>query len=61
MKVTLAKNHTHAGKDYASGDVIDVDAQTADWLRAQGVVTQPRLKAVGNEPDDKTTPPGRKE
>jgi hypothetical protein len=58
MKVTLAKNHTHAGKDFVPGDVIDVDAQTADWLKAQGVIT--RLKAIEDK-DEKRPPTGRKE
>lgn len=58
MKVTLAKNHTHAGRECAPGDVIDVDAQTADWLKAQGVIT--RLKAIEDK-DEKRPPTGRKE
>jgi len=29
--------HTHAGRLYASGDVLDAEPITADWLIAQGV------------------------
>ena len=38
MKVTLIKDHTHAGEPMRPGDVIDVDASTAHWLAAQGAI-----------------------
>jgi len=38
MKVTLIKEHTHAGEAKQAGDVIDVDAPTAQWLAAQGAI-----------------------
>lgn len=49
MKVKLVKDHTHAGVDYPAGAVIEVDGDTADWLRAQKVAEPPVLKAVANE------------
>ncbi len=38
MKVTLIKPHTHVGEEKAAGDVIDVDAPTAQWLAGHGVI-----------------------
>lgn len=33
MKYRLHYPHTHAGKQYAAGDEIEIDPATADWLR----------------------------
>lgn len=38
MKVTLQQPHTHAGQQKHPGDKIDVDAEIAQWLAAQGVI-----------------------
>lgn len=38
MNVTLIKDHIDGGKQYAAGDVIDVDADTAQWLAKQGAI-----------------------
>lgn len=38
MKVTLLKPHTHAGQSSAAGEIIDVDAATAQWLADNGVI-----------------------
>ncbi len=32
MKYRLRHPHTHAGKEYAVGDEIEIDQATADWL-----------------------------
>ena len=32
MKYRLLHPHTHAGKQYAAGEEIEVDQATADWL-----------------------------
>jgi len=32
VAVTLVRPHTHAGRDYAAGAVIEVVPDTADWL-----------------------------
>lgn len=32
MKYRLRHPHTHAGKQYAAGDEIEIDQATADWL-----------------------------
>lgn len=37
IAIELKAPHTHAGRDYAAGAVIDVDTATADWLVAHGV------------------------
>lgn len=35
--IQLLHAHTHAGRPYSAGTVIDVDAITASWLAAHGV------------------------
>lgn len=37
IKVTLARAHTHAGRQHEAGDVISVTPPEAEWLAAQGV------------------------
>lgn len=46
MKVKLLKPHTHAGRDYRAGAHLEVDADTAEWLRLQGVVASPPVSAA---------------
>lgn len=46
IKVTLAKAHTHAGKDYADGDKINVREATAAWLKKAGVVADSATTAT---------------
>lgn len=36
MKIELLKPHTHAGKDYPAGEVIELDKHAADWLISIG-------------------------
>lgn len=38
MKVKLLKPHTHAGRDHAAGDEIEVSERQAVWLAEQGVI-----------------------
>jgi hypothetical protein len=53
-RLVLKRPHTHAGTTYRSGDRIEVDADTAEWLLAQGIAArEPRpLKA---DPDNSPT------
>ncbi|MDP2783301.1 MAG: hypothetical protein Q8O38_01715 [Sulfurimicrobium sp.] len=37
MKIELLKPHTHAGRDYLPGAVIDLDKDAAEWLIASGI------------------------
>ncbi|HHE6471464.1 TPA: hypothetical protein ACPFI9_004103 [Providencia rettgeri] len=37
----LLKSHTHAGKSYTKGDLLNVDAATQAWLEAQGIAKLP--------------------
>lgn len=39
MKVKLLKSHKHSGVDYAVGDLLDVDKDTAEWLANLKVAT----------------------
>ena len=47
MKIKASKPFTHAGQAVNTGDVIDVPADAAAWLIAQGV-------AEGSEKEEKT-------
>lgn len=38
MKVTLLKDHTHAGQPHKAGESIDVDAHDAAWLADHQVI-----------------------
>lgn len=37
MKIELLKPHTHAGRGYPPGAVIEVDRDAAEWLVANGI------------------------
>lgn len=41
MKVTLKKDHTHAGKPCKAGDDIEVNAADAQWLADHKVIDAP--------------------
>ena len=43
LTLTLTAPHTHAGRTYAAGDALTVEAATARWLLAQGVAEAPLL------------------
>ena len=51
MKVKLLKSHTHAGMDYKSGDVIEVNERQAVWLRETGVVEKDKKEPAPVRPD----------
>lgn len=37
MSVELLRPHTHAGRDYPPGSVLDLDPDSAAWLISLGV------------------------
>lgn len=42
-RIQLIREHTHAGKVYAVGDRLEVDADIAEWLLANDIaVTDPK-------------------
>ena len=42
-RIQLIREHTHAGKVYAVGDRLEVDADIAEWLLANDIATtEPR-------------------
>ena len=50
-RIQLIRLHTHAGKVYAVGDRLEVDATTAEWLLAHDIaVTEPRPARTETEP-----------
>jgi ribosomal 50S subunit-recycling heat shock protein len=38
VEVTLAKDHTHAGKEYKAGDKITVRTSQIKWLEEAGAI-----------------------
>lgn len=50
MRVTLKKNHTHAGRELAPGAVIEVDESTAAWLIEHEVIAPLPGMAVSASP-----------
>lgn len=40
MKVTLKKNHTHAGVAYKAGQTVDVPVHDALWLKAEDLIEE---------------------
>lgn len=60
--LVLTRPHTHAGKPYARGDRIVVDATSADWLIAHGIATpEPTVHAREPITDSEPKPLQRKE
>ena len=56
-RLILNRLHTHAGRQYAPGDTLDVDLTTADWLIGQGVASpepEPISLEAHPEPEPKT-------
>jgi hypothetical protein len=47
MKVKLLKPHTHAGGDFAPGDVIEVNERQAAWLKGSGIAETDKTPAPG--------------
>ena len=49
-RIQLIREHTHAGKVYAVGDRLEVDADIAEWLLANGIaVTEPKPSKTAPE------------
>ena len=51
--LVLLKPHTHAGRAFAAGACLEVDAPTFEWLLAQGIArteVPPQKSASGTEP-----------
>jgi len=47
--------HTHAGRAFVPGDLLDVDLTTAEWLIGQGVASpEPEPLSVEADPEPKT-------
>lgn len=44
-RLVLNRPHTHAGKTHAAGDVLDVDADIAEWLLANDIA-MPEPKSI---------------
>jgi hypothetical protein len=49
-QLVLLKPHTHAGKTFSSGERIDADEITAQWLITNGVATE-SPKPLKTEPN----------
>lgn len=45
-RIELLKQHIHAGLPHRPGDVIDLDADLADWLIAEGAAKPATLDAA---------------
>ena len=45
-RVKLLKNHTHAGKDYEAGEIIEVRTDQVKWLEEAGVA----VSLIANKP-----------
>ena len=55
-QLVLLKPHTHAGKTFSSGERIDTDEITAQWLITNGVATE-SPKPLKTEPNSKPFQP----
>lgn len=64
LRLVLTRPHTHSGKTRGTGDLIEADAPTADWLLAHGIaqhaIAVPPQKPAKTEADLSITTP-RKE
>ena len=56
MKIKATQSFTHAGQAVNTGDVIDVPADVAAWLIAQGVTEEEKNhsagRVYGNTPEE---------
>jgi hypothetical protein len=51
IRLVLTRPHTHAGTDYSAGDLLEVEADTADWLIAHDIaVPEPSSPKADPEP-----------
>lgn len=49
-QLVLMRPHTHAGKQYGTGDRIDVDADVAEWLLSHDIATPVPPAKTDHEP-----------
>jgi hypothetical protein len=49
VEITLVKPHTHAGKDHAAGDTLQVDEPTAKWLADNEIINIPAAPVAAKE------------
>lgn len=54
-RIQLIRPHTHAGKVYAVGDRLEVDADIAEWLLANDIAV-PEPKPPKTSPELTATP-----
>lgn len=47
-RLVLTRPHVHAGKTYTAGAVLDVDADIAEWLLANGIAVPEPKPARGD-------------
>jgi len=45
MRIELLKPHTHVGKAFQPGDMLDLDADLADWLIREGVAKEIQVES----------------
>ena len=55
-RLVLTRPHVHAGKTYAAGAVLDVDADIAEWLLANGIARHDRQRVPDPQPQGDGTP-----
>ncbi|HZF97870.1 MAG TPA: hypothetical protein VEY92_06435 [Pseudoxanthomonas sp.] len=49
VEIILVKPHTHAGKDHAAGDKLEVDEPTAKWLADNQIINIPAAPVAAKE------------
>lgn len=54
--IVLTHPHTHAGQAHKTGERLDVDGSTADWLIANGIARHYRQPAPVSQPEGDGTP-----
>jgi hypothetical protein len=54
--IVLTHPHTHAGQAHKTGERLDVDGSTADWLIANGIARHDRQLAPVPQPEGDSAP-----
>ncbi|KIF11270.1 DUF7210 family protein [Xanthomonas citri] len=54
--IVLTHPHTHAGQAHKTGERLDVDGSTADWLIANGIARHDRQPAPVPQPEGDSAP-----
>ena len=54
--IVLTRPHTHAGKAHTTGERLDVDGGTADWLVANGIARHDRQSVPAPAPESEGAP-----